>query len=179
VIHIAVHCATSEKFYEFQSLQIRKMGCGPSAQENREVLDLGFIDIPLISNPSPRVESEASAPSFLNLDSRREIGRLPTSSSQVPTQMIEHTNLSVITAPDIEPSRQQKFSEHFSHIDANTFQTLPLLSMPHLQMGPFDSPASHDIDDYCRFIDQVLTTLIVPLATLEILDQRPLAVELP
>jgi hypothetical protein len=154
------------------------MGCGPSRRENKEVIDMGFIDIPLISNPNPRVEVEPSPPSFLNIDVHRELGRSTVASSQSSAQMIEHTDLSVHAAPDIEPSRQQSFAEHFSHIDANTFQTMPLLSMPHLQMGSFDSQPSHAIDDYCRFIDQVLTTLIVPLTTLEIVDHRPLTIAL-
>jgi actin-related protein len=152
----------------------RLMGCNSSSRPNREVIDMAFIDIPLISNPNPRVESDVT-PGFLPLDQRRDYG--PSSSlSPVQTRMIDHTNLSVVTAPEMEPSRQQKFSEHFSHIDANTFQTLPLLSMPHIQMAPGDPQACHQIDDYCRFIEQVLTTLVVPLEALQIPDRRPLAV---
>lgn len=138
---------------------------------------MGFIDIPLVSNPSPRVEADVS-PSFPAIVQRQDYPPSSTCLSPVQTRMIEHTNLSVVTAPEMEPSRQQRFHEHFSHIDANTFQTLPLLSMPHIQIAPGDAPPCHEIDDYCRFIDQVLTTLVVPLEALEISDRRPLSVTL-
>jgi hypothetical protein len=151
------------------------MGCGKSAAQNQEALAMGFIDIPLVSNPSPRVEADMQ-PAFLGLDQRRDFTPSSSSLSPIQTHMIEHTNLSVVSAPEMEPFRQQRFCEHFSHIDANTFQTLPLLSVPHIQMVPGDAQPSHEIDDYCRFIDQVLTTLVAPLEAMEVSDRRPLAV---
>jgi hypothetical protein len=153
------------------------MGCGRSTPENQEALAMGFIDISLVSNPNPRVEPEFS-PAFQFSEHRRDFTPSSSSLSPIQTRMIEHTSLSVVTAPEMEPSRQQKFSEQFSHIDANTFQTLPILSMTHIQMVPGDAQPCHEIDDYCRFIDQVLTTLVVPLEGLEINDRRPLAVQL-
>jgi hypothetical protein len=83
-------------------------------------------------------------------------------------------NLSVKSPPEIESMRQQRFSECFGHIDANTFQSIPLMAMPRLYPSRFEPQMTQEIGDYCNFMEKVLQSIAGPLGKLEILPKRQL-----
>ncbi|OHT15754.1 hypothetical protein TRFO_42313 [Tritrichomonas foetus] len=160
------------------------MGCGHSNSENRQALHQQFIDIELLNKPRTLTESNGYSTNFntnnnFNNSSRESSASASKASQFSPfqTQLIEHTTLSVLAAPELESSRQQKFTECFSHIDASTFQNLPIMSMSHVGAQSLDMNVlpSQQLEDYFRFLDQVITTVVKPLDQMKIEDRTPLS----
>jgi hypothetical protein len=151
------------------------MGCDSSGAENAQSVEQHqFVDIPLLSKPKTRVERQQhSVQSFFGAD-QSSLDRPKPQSSSCQANPIEHVNLSVSKPPEIEVRRQQKFSENFARIDANTFQTMPLMSMPRMYSSRFEPQLAQEIDDYCKFMDQVLQSIAVPLTHLEIVPKMQL-----
>jgi hypothetical protein len=155
------------------------MGCDASNPENRQAVDQGqFIDIDLLIRPKPRAEPSEPIPEYRAIDALS--ADLPRSSSSPspapPKEMIDHRAGQSPTPPAVEHSRHERFAECFSLIDANAFHAIPRLSMPWVQPGQPDRQISHEIDEYCRFIDGLLGPLLTPLAELRVKDGRRLAV---
>lgn len=157
------------------------MGCCRSHPENASAIDGTIIDIPLLNKP--RVSH-----SDLN-DSGRcfSLSHYTTDHSSVSRRrpsyegiIIEHNTRSVVNAPEMEQSRQQKFNECFSQIEANTFQNIPIMSVQsHLSVPNIDSQImNHDFEDYNRFMNQVVDTLLVPLMNMKITSEESLVVVL-
>jgi hypothetical protein len=153
------------------------MGCGPSNPENAQALET----VPEISLMSvgPRVSGHADIPLMASFG-LSEAARSPPSRpppSTFPTEMIEHATPPAAPAPDAELSRHQRFVERFSLIEANTFQAVPMLSFTN-PPGAFGIEPSHNIDEHCRFIDQVLGSLSGPFAHIRVPYHQQLAVAL-
>jgi hypothetical protein len=145
------------------------MGCDSSSAENAQSIEQHqFVDIPLLSKPKPTLEREQqSSRNFFGSSQCLEPRRVQQP-SLLQTSLVDHMHTSVNKAPDAEQSRQQKFMESFVHIEARTFQTIPMMSMPHLQPSRFDRNPVHRIEDYCRFMDQVLASIASPLGEMEV-----------
>lgn len=144
-------------------------------------LDPTFVDIPLLNRPRRgSVVSDAANSRYFTMQhyttGEMEISRRPSYDGAI----IEHSTASIVTAPDIENSRQQKFNECFSHIEANTFQSIPIMSVQsHLSIpnpGHSSLIGSDMFDDYARFMDQVVTTVLVPLDEMKVTNKTELVV---
>jgi hypothetical protein len=103
----------------------------------------------------------------------------PRAPPQAPaqTRIISHPSQPIVAPPSTEQSRHESFVERFSRMDANTFQAVPLLSFSvAIQSGDPDVCASHDIEQHCRFIDQVVTSLVAELTKIRARTERQIAV---
>jgi hypothetical protein len=79
-------------------------------------------------------------------------------------------------SPEAEQLQQRRFVEHFSLISGDTFQSVPMLSCA-AAASPAPGPrASHDIEEHCKFMDQVLGSLAQPFARIRVPAQRPLGI---
>lgn len=167
----------------FETLFSRKMGCCSSRELGTDLysLDPTFVDIPLLNRPRRgSVASEASGSRYFSMEhytnSATEVPRRPS----YEAAMVEHSTLSVSAAPELETSRQRKFNECFSHIEANTFQSIPIMSVQsHLSIpNPGNSAlmVTNAFDDYSRFMDQVITTVLDPLDNMKVTKERDLVV---
>jgi hypothetical protein len=139
------------------------------------------VDIDLLIRPKAPAERDDSVPEFRNMDASfsSSFARSPSSQATTPpTTMIEHRAGQQATPPEVEQSRHEKFTNCFSQIDANTFQTIPCLSMPLAQSRLPDGQISHEIQEYCEFIDGVLGSLLGPLSAVRVQGTRKLAVQI-
>lgn len=150
------------------------MGCGPSNSENQNAIEQPFIDLQLLARP--RVVSEVQKDTnYFSMDAYAM--RKTEEKSIFHGDIVTHSTTSVITAPAIEQSRQQKFVECFSQIDADTFQTIPILSMPHNTGIHFHSDDAHSSDEYFRFLDRV-TPVLTHLTDMRIKSDRPIVIDI-
>lgn len=157
------------------------MGCCFSKTEALSNIDPTFIDIPLLNKPKQTTTSEPQSFTYFTIDNYTNDQPPKNRRPSYEGDIIEHSTLSVLAAPDIEVSRQQRFNECFSHIEANTFQNIPIMSVQsHLSVPQLDAQqmTPHDYEDYSRFIDQVISTLCTPLANMEIISDRKLVITL-
>ena len=157
------------------------MGCLSSHPENASAIEGTIIDIPLLNKPRVNhTELNDSGRCFslsqYTTDHSSASRRRPSYEGTI----IEHSTFSVVNAPEIEQSRQQKFNECFSQIEANTFQNIPIMSVQsHLSVPNIDSQImSHDFEDYNRFMNQVIDTLLVPLTNMQVSNDESLVVVL-
>ena len=158
------------------------MGCCSSKQEARSILQEDFIDIPLLNKPKQqrKTTTDNSNNSYFSIE------QYPTNPtirrrSSYDGGIIEQTQLSLSVAPDIELSRQQKFTECFSQIDVSTFQNLPIMSVQsHLSIPNVGDQAysSFDFDDYSRFLDQVLNKIITPLEEMNVTTDKNITISI-
>lgn len=94
--------------------------------------------------------------------------------------IIEHSTLSVVATPEVEESRKQTFKECFSHIDVNTFQNVPFMSVQsHLSAPQYDSLQqsqfqTHKFEEYSQFLDRVINSILVPLQEMKVQDETNL-----
>ena len=149
------------------------MGCCISRPNQKQTVDPSFIDIPLLK--PQQSTGDFGAISYYTMEE-------PKRKSSYEGDIIEHTALSIIAAPDIEQARKQTFNECFSHIEVNTFQNIPLMSVQsHLSLPQIDALAQqsqHPFEDYTRFLDQVLSTIVKPLENMKVQSNVNLTVML-
>ena len=150
------------------------MGCGPSSSENQNAIEQPFIDIQLLARP--RVVAEVQKESnFFSMDAYAM--RETEEKSIVHGDIVDHSATSVSAAPEIEQIRQQKFVECFSHIDANTFQTIPMLSMSHNTNMGLVTDETRSPDEYFRFLEQV-TPVLTYLTEMQIKTDHQIVIDI-
>jgi len=155
------------------------MGCFSSHPENKSAIDQGVFDIPLLNKPRVQTADDFASSSYFPMDSYTQgsnpIKRKPSYEGGI----IEHNNFSVFTEPDNEYLKKQKFNECFSRIEVSTFQNVPIMSVQsHIMVPSMEHQQTNatDIQDYYRFMDQVIKTIIVPLNEMSINDRRSLVI---
>ncbi|KAH0794100.1 hypothetical protein GPJ56_001978 [Histomonas meleagridis] len=156
------------------------MGCCNSKQEVYSVQE-DFIDIPLLNKPKQRsVPADNSNSNYFSIEQYTNSTPYRRRSSY-DGGIIEQTQLSLSAAPDIELSRQQKFTECFSHIDVSTFQNIPIMSaQSHLSVPNVGDQvySSFDFDDYSRFLDQVLNKIATPLVEMKVVTDKNISISI-
>ena len=156
------------------------MGCCMSYHETTSGIGQTYIDIPLLSKPRKTFQSDQDSAYFsltsydMYTPDRTDFKR----KNSVEADMIDHTKYEATLSPDLETTKQQEFSECFSHIEASTFQNIPMFSVQsHRSYVNFDDQIfTSDYDDYSNFMDQVLGNLITPLYEMKINDNRNLSI---
>ena len=155
------------------------MGCCGSKSDNDAIADTNFVDIPLINKPrqSAVLGNDSGNSRYFSIE--RYTNPTMTRRPSYDGSLIEHSSFSV-AAPEIELSRQQKFSECFSQIEANTFQNIPIMSVQsHLSVPNIESQMmSHNFEDYNRFMTQVVDTLLLPLSNMKITQEESFVIVL-
>ena len=155
------------------------MGCCSSKQEVYSVQE-DFIDIPLLNKPKQRnTTTDNSNNNYFSIE--QYTNSTYRRRSSYDGGIIEQAQLSLSVAPDNELSRQQKFTECFSHIDVSTFQNIPIMSaQSHLSIPNVGDQAysSFDFDDYSRFLDQVLNKIVTPLVEMKVITDKEIAISI-
>lgn len=147
------------------------MGCCNSGPEQVSAIGPSFIDIPLLKPAQPTQTTTTT--NYYTIDTPK---RKPSYEGGI----IEHSTFSVADAPETEPQMKQNFNECFSHIEVNTFQNMPIMSIQsHLSLPQFDAVqqnSSHSFDEYMRYYNQVVTPILTPLKNMKIQDETCLSI---
>lgn len=148
------------------------MGCIFSCcQKQTGINSSSYIEIPLLQ--TVRTPENNNPTQYYTME-------VPQKKPSYEGNIIEHSTLSVITAPEDEETRKQTFKECFSHIDVNTFQNVPFMSVQsHLSVPQFDSLQqsqlqSHKFEEYSQFLDRILSSILVPLHDMKVHDDTDL-----
>ncbi|KAK8894431.1 hypothetical protein M9Y10_022865 [Tritrichomonas musculus] len=147
------------------------MGCCSSGVEKQKGINESYIEIPLLQ--TSRTTENTNKTPYYTMD---DIPRKPSYEGNI----IEHSTLSVVATPEVEESRKQTFKECFSHIDVNTFQNVPFMSVQsHLSAPQYDSLQqsqfqTHKFEEYSQFLDRVINSILVPLQEMKVQDETNL-----
>lgn len=144
------------------------MGCLFSClKQEPGINNSSYIEIPLLQT--------VRAPEDTNPTQYYTSMEPPQKKPSYEGNIIEHSALSVITEPpEVEKSRKQTFKECFSHIDVNTFQNVPFMSVQsHLSVPQFDALQqsqlqSHKFEEYSQFLDRIMSSILVPLQNMNV-----------
>lgn len=130
-----------------------------------------YIEIPLLQT--------AKTPDTANPTQYYTSMEPPQKKPTYEGNIIEHSKFQVKTNRVEEESRKQTFKECFSHIDVNTFQNVPFMSVQsHLSVPQFDSYQqslqSHKFEEYSQFLDRIVPSILGPLHNMKVQDETDL-----